>query len=147
MSNTVANALQSVLVDLIDISLQGKQAHWNIQGARFRSLHLQLDEIVDLARTSSDDVAERLAAIGSSPDGRAVTVSTDSSIGDISSSWIKVSDAYETIESKLQTASDNIKKHLETVDEADPLSGDLLIGIATELEKQAWMLRAATVAE
>ena len=147
MSDSVGSALQSVLVDLIDISLQGKQAHWNIQGPRFRSLHLQLDEIDDFARTASDEVPERMAAIGVAPDGRASQVNSTSGIGDISASWIKVSDGYEIIESKLQTASDNIKKNLESVDPADPLSGDLLIGIATELEKQAWMLRAASVAE
>ena len=78
MSDSVGSALQSVLVDLIDISLQGKQAHWNIQGPRFRSLHLQLDEIVSFARTASDDVAERLSAINVAPDGRAANVAATS---------------------------------------------------------------------
>lgn len=147
MSESVTSALQSALVDLIDISLQAKQAHWNLQGQGFRSLHLQLDEIVGIARTASDDVAERMAALDTAPDGRAQRVNSDSSIGDISSSWIKVSDAYDIMESKLQTASDNIKKLIETVDEADPVSGDLLIGIAMDLDKQAWMLRAASVSD
>ncbi|HET7740426.1 MAG TPA: ferritin-like domain-containing protein, partial [Mycobacterium sp.] len=42
--------LQKVLVDLIELHLQGKQAHWNLVGTNFRDLHLQLDEIVDTAR-------------------------------------------------------------------------------------------------
>ena len=33
-------------MDLIELSLQGKQAHWNVDGHNFRDLHLQLDEIV-----------------------------------------------------------------------------------------------------
>ena len=36
--------LQKVLVDLIELHLQGKQAHWNLVGTNFRDLHLQLDE-------------------------------------------------------------------------------------------------------
>src|SRR5271155_5799943 len=40
--------LQRVLVDLIELHLQGKQAHWNVVGTNFRDLHLQLDEIVDI---------------------------------------------------------------------------------------------------
>lgn len=141
---SVTSALQSVLVDLVDLSLQAKQAHWNLQGPGFRSLHLQLDEIVEITRVASDDVAERIAALNVAPDGTAGRVMSDSGIGDIATSWIKVSDAYDIMESKLQTASDNIKKLIETVDDQDPLSGDMLIGIAADLEKQAWMLRAAS---
>ncbi len=36
-------ALQETLVDLVGLSLMAKQAHWNIVGPRFRSIHLQLD--------------------------------------------------------------------------------------------------------
>ena len=35
------------MVDLIELYLQGKQAHWNLVGTNFRDLHLQLDEIID----------------------------------------------------------------------------------------------------
>ena len=48
--------LQRVLVDLIELHLQGKQAHWNVVGTNFRDLHLQLDELVDFAREGSDTV-------------------------------------------------------------------------------------------
>src|SRR4029453_13027661 len=54
--------LQKVLVDLIELHLQGKQAHWNVVGTNFRDLHLQLDELVDFAREASDTVAERMRA-------------------------------------------------------------------------------------
>src|SRR5438105_13213207 len=68
---TVAEALQGALVDLVDLSLVAKQIHWNIVGPRFRSVHLQLDEVVASARTHSDTVAERGSALGVPPDGRA----------------------------------------------------------------------------
>jgi len=53
----VVNDLQATLAELIDLTLIGKQAHWNVVGPNFRSIHLQLDEIVDAARLSSDRVA------------------------------------------------------------------------------------------
>ena len=74
----VAAALQQALVDLTDLSLQGKQAHWNLEGPGFRSLHLHLDEIIDEVRLAADDVAERMAAIEVAPDGRAATVAATS---------------------------------------------------------------------
>ena len=65
-----AQSLQEVLVDLIELHLQGKQAHWNLIGTNFRDLHLQLDEIVDIAREASDTIAERMRALNAVSDGR-----------------------------------------------------------------------------
>ncbi|EUA58454.1 starvation-inducible DNA-binding protein/fine tangled pili major subunit [Mycobacterium intracellulare 1956] len=45
----LATNLQRVLVNLVELHLQGKQAHWNVIGSNFRDLHLQLDELVDAA--------------------------------------------------------------------------------------------------
>src|SRR5437879_616916 len=67
-------ALQESLVDLIDLHLLAKQAHWNLRGRNFRPIHLQLDEVVDLAREHADMVAERAVAIGVNPAGRSRTV-------------------------------------------------------------------------
>jgi len=70
----VAKALQATLVELIDLSLQAKQAHWNVVGPSFKAIHLFLDELTDQYRDWYDEAAERLAAIGVSPDGRTATV-------------------------------------------------------------------------
>jgi hypothetical protein len=45
--------LHDTLVDLVDLALVGKQAHWNVTGPRFRSIHLHLDEVVAAAREQS----------------------------------------------------------------------------------------------
>ena len=68
-SERLAANLQRLLVDLIALHLQGKQAHWNLIGHNFRDLHLQLDEIVDDAREASDTIAERMRALGASQTG------------------------------------------------------------------------------
>ncbi len=65
---TVGGRLQGALVDLLDLSLVAKQVHWNVVGPRFRSVHLQLDDVVDTARQHSDTVAERASALGVNPD-------------------------------------------------------------------------------
>src|ERR1700710_1295261 len=76
----LTDALQQVLVDLIDLHVQGKQAHWNVVGKNFRDLHLQLDEIIDAARIFSDEIAERMRALYITPDGRAASVAEQSSL-------------------------------------------------------------------
>ena len=54
---TGAGNLQRALVDLIELHLQGKQAHWNVVGPNFRDLHLVLDEVVSEARELSEGIA------------------------------------------------------------------------------------------
>src|SRR6201998_4753137 len=68
--DTLVQNLQKVLVDLIELHLQGKQAHWNLVGTNFRDLHLQLDSIVDIAREGADTIAERMRALDAVPDAR-----------------------------------------------------------------------------
>src|ERR1700753_3890750 len=79
-SPSLAEDLQRVLADLIELHLQGKQAHWNVVGTNFRDLHLQLDELVDFARAGSDTIAERMRALDVVPDGRSDTVAATTSL-------------------------------------------------------------------
>jgi hypothetical protein len=66
----VAVELQDMLVDLVDLTLIGKHLHWNVEGRLFRSVHDELDDLVDAWRMLSDDIAERAVTIGASPDGQ-----------------------------------------------------------------------------
>lgn len=144
LSPVVDKALQQALVDLTDLALLGKQAHWNIRGTGFRSLHLALDEIVDEVRAASDEVAERLVALGGVPDARAATVAAQSGLKQFEASALSVDEVYPAFEELLMGTSDRIKATIDGVDEVDHLSADLLIGTAAGLEKQAWMLRVSS---
>ena len=140
----VTTSLQGALVDLIDLALLGKQAHWNIYGSHFRSVHLHLDEVIDEVRLASDDVAERLVTVGGEPDGRASVVAESSQVEGLAGGRLAVDKVIRQFEERLQGAADRIKANLDELESADPLSHDMLIGIAAGLEKQAWMFRAAT---
>jgi starvation-inducible DNA-binding protein len=132
-------ALQNTLIDLIDLTLVAKQVHWNLTGSHFRSVHLQLDEVVTIARNHTDVVAERAAALGVSPDGRAKTVAAESTLPGVKSGWIKDMDGIRSMTTLLRTVVARIRQHIEETAEADPVTQDLFIDVARDLEKQAWM--------
>lgn len=138
----VTTSLQQALVDLIDLSLQAKQAHWNVYGPQFRSVHLQLDEVVALLRTASDDVAERLVAVGGVPDGRASAVVGSSTVESYEAGAVAADKVIAQFEERLGAAATRIRDELPEL-ESDLPSQDLLTGIAFQLEKQAWMFRAS----
>ncbi|HET6353887.1 DNA starvation/stationary phase protection protein [Streptomyces sp.] len=139
---TVGDALRGALVDLVDLALVAKQVHWNVVGPRFRSVHLQLDEVVDTARQHSDTVAERASAIGVTPDGRAATVAAQSAIGAVPEGWIKDGDAVRTLVDALGAVIGRMRERIAVTADPDPVSQDVLIGLTADLEKHAWMFQA-----
>jgi starvation-inducible DNA-binding protein len=138
-------ALQGTLVDLIDLSLVAKQVHWNVIGPRFRSVHLQLDEVVTLARTHADTVAERAAAIGVTPDGRAGTVAKTSGIDTVTDGWVKDTQVVEILVEALGAVIARMRERIDATAGPDPVSQDILIGITADLEKFHWMFQAENV--
>ncbi|MGI8647172.1 MAG: DNA starvation/stationary phase protection protein [Acidimicrobiales bacterium] len=141
----VANVLQAALVDLVDVSLQAKQAHWNVTGPTFRSLHLQLDEVVTLAREHADVVAERAAALGISPDGRVKTLADSVQTPQLDSGYLQAELVAESIAALLLMVVYRFRDYVEQTDEADPVTQDLLIAATQGLEQQHWMFQAMTV--
>ncbi|MFD8305475.1 Dps family protein [Streptomyces sp. NPDC059690] len=135
-------ALQGTLVDLLGLSLIGKQAHWNIVGPRFRSIHLQLDEVVATARTHADTVAERSAALGLPPDGRPETIAADFGLPGPKEGWVRDTDVVQVMVETLEAAIGRLRERIAATDEPDPVTQDLLIAITADLEKQRWMFEA-----
>lgn len=139
---TVGNALQGSLSELVDIALQAKQAHWNIIGPNFRSLHLQLDELVTIVREHADTLAERAIAIGVNPDGRAATVAAEAQTPQLHDGYIKDAEVVTAIVALLATVIDRFRQRIKDTDEPDMVTQDLLIAAAQDLEKQHWMFQA-----
>jgi starvation-inducible DNA-binding protein len=139
---TVGDALQGTLADLLDLSLVAKQVHWNIVGPRFRSVHLQLDEVVSTARNYADTVAERAAALGVSPDGRAETIAKTSGLSTVTDGWINDRDVVQTMVSGLNSVVVRVRERIRATDEPDPVTQDILIGLCADLEKHHWMFQA-----
>ncbi|MET8334596.1 DNA starvation/stationary phase protection protein [Streptosporangium canum] len=138
----VAVALQGALVDLLDLSLLGKQAHWNVIGHNFRSLHLQLDKIVSAARKHADTVAERAVAIGANPDGRASTLASTTEVPQLEAGYINDGKVVAAMTDILGSIIRRMRERITATDEPDPVTQDILIEITQDLEKHHWMIEA-----
>jgi starvation-inducible DNA-binding protein len=139
----VGHELQATLVELVDLSLLGKQLHWNIFGRPFKPLHEHLDQLVDAWREMADTVAERAVALGVVPDGQAATVSASSGIAPVESGRLDTDSALAELVPRLADVAARIRAWTERLGELDLASQDVLIEVVRELEKQLWMLRAS----
>ena len=144
-SPTLASNLQMVLTDLIELHLQGKQAHWNLVGTNFRDLHLQLDEIIAAARLFADQTAERMRALHALPDGRSGTVAGGSRLETFPEGLISTKDTVKLITARLERTVKTMREVHDEVDEEDPTSADLLHAAIERLEQLAWMVNAETM--
>jgi starvation-inducible DNA-binding protein len=141
-SPKLAQALQQIVVDLVELHLQGKQAHWNVVGHNFRDLHLQLDQIVDEARESADTIAERMRALAAWPDGRSDTVAASTTLPAFPEGELSVSAVVDLVTARLRATVDTVRTYHDQVDSEDPSTADLLHTITDSLEKYAWMVSA-----
>ncbi|XVV04122.1 Dps family protein [Actinosynnema sp. CA-248983] len=139
---SVGAVLQATLVDLIDLSLVAKQAHWNVVGKNFRSVHLQLDELVTTARTYTDEVAERAAALGISPNGKAKTVAAASGVPEFPDNWLKEDQVVAAIVVALAKLIERLRARIDETDKSDLVTQDLLIEVTKNLEQAHWMWQA-----
>jgi starvation-inducible DNA-binding protein len=132
--------LQATLVELVDLSLLGKQLHWNVVGPFFRALHLQLDELVDSWRDLGDTVAERAVALGYFPDGQAGALARADLAG-VERGPIDDDKVVQFLSERLADVTERIRERMDRIGEIDLASQDVLIEVVRELEKQLWMIR------
>ncbi|MBF4994605.1 DNA starvation/stationary phase protection protein [Arthrobacter gandavensis] len=145
-SQQLTTNLQAVLVDLIELHLQGKQAHWNVVGKNFRDLHLQLDEIIDDARLFADELAERMRALQAVPDGRSTAVAEGTSLPPFPAGLVDTKDTVTLVVALLRGTVQTMRDVHDQVDEEDPTTADILHGFIGKLEQYAWMVDAENLA-
>jgi starvation-inducible DNA-binding protein len=136
--------LQGTVEDLIDLSLLGKQAHWTVVGAQFRSVHLHLDELVSVLRTWTDTMAERMVAVGELPDGQAHTVAERSEINALPVEWLDGEKVVGLVADRLESVARRCRERLERADDLDDVTENLYEDLLKDLEEQLWMFRAQT---
>ncbi len=137
-----AELLQKALSRYNDLHLTLKHVHWNVVGPNFIGVHEMIDPQVELVRGYADEVAERIAALGASPQGTPGAIQNDRT-------WDDYSVGRDTVQAHLAALDlvyigviEDTRKSIERVGELDPVTEDMLIGHAGELEKFQWFVRA-----
>src|SRR5437588_228950 len=78
----VIELLNARLADAIDLQSQTKQAHWNVKGPNFISLHELFDTINKNAADNVDDLAERIVQLGGVAEGTVRKVAKRTSLNE-----------------------------------------------------------------
>jgi starvation-inducible DNA-binding protein len=139
--SAIAGVLQERLVSLIDLSLTLKHIHWNVVGPTFIGVHLMLDPQVDGVAAMVDETAERIAALGGSPNGLPWNIVANRSWNDYSLLRALVPEHLGALDLVYTGVIDSHRHAIEAVD-VDAISVDLLVRQTGTLELYQWFVRA-----
>ena len=134
--------LQDRLNSLNDLALTLKHVHWNVTGPNFIAVHTMLDPQVEAVRAMVDEIAERIATLGGSPVGTPGALVKQRDWDDYS---IGRADAIAHLGALDVVYAGIIEAHravIEETEELDPVTQDMLIGQAGQLEQFHWFVRA-----
>lgn len=138
----VSDVLQDRLNGLIDLSLTLKHVHWNVVGPGFMSVHKLLDDQVAGVRIMADQVAERIATLGGIPNGLPGHLVKHRDWNDYSLGRGVVAAHLGALDKVYEGVAGDHRAAIGTVDDLDPVTGDLLTAQTGELELYQWFLRA-----
>jgi DNA-binding ferritin-like protein (oxidative damage protectant) len=134
--------LQQRLHALNDLALTLKHVHWNVVGPQFISVHTMLDPQVDGVRAMVDDIAERIATLGGSPNGTPGALVAARSWDDYSVGRADAIAHLAALDVVYQGVIADHRVAIDETEESDPVTQDLLISQAGDLEQYHWFVRA-----
>ena len=138
----VAAALQQRLNALNDLALTLKHVHWNVVGPHFIAVHEMLDPQVEAVRGFADEVAERIATLGVAPVGTPGALVEARSWDDYAVGRAGAIEHLGALDLVYQGVIAEHRQVAEDVEDADPVTNDLLIGQLGQLELFHWFIRA-----
>lgn len=141
-SRKVTDLLQKQLSTYNDLHLTLKHVHWNVVGPNFIGVHEMIDPQVELVRGYADEAAERIAALGVAPQGTPGAILKDRTWDDYSVGRDTVLAHLAAVNLVYNGVVEDTRAAIDTLDDLDPVSQDMLIGHSAELEKFQWFVRA-----
>lgn len=138
----VVGILQERLVAYTDLHLTLKHAHWNVVGPNFIGVHEMIDPQVVLVRGYADEVAERIAALGASPQGTTQALADSDARQAYPLKRANVQAHLEALDEVYNAVIRDTRDAIDKLEELDLVTQDMLIGHTGSLEQFQWFVRA-----
>lgn len=134
--------LQGRLTATTDLHLTLKHVHWNVVGPSFIGVHQMIDPQVDQVREMSDAIAERIATLGGEPIGTPGFIAKNRSWEDYSLGRDLVPAHLAALDLVYTGVLEDHRNVIKEAEELDPVTEDMLVSQAAELELFQWFVRA-----
>ncbi|MEQ8395316.1 DNA starvation/stationary phase protection protein [Thalassobaculum sp.] len=141
-TDPVVKALEQALADTFTLALKTQNYHWNVTGPNFFGLHNLFEEQYNDGYAASDELAERIRALGAPAPGGLRAFQEITRIEEAKSGLESKAMLDDLIESNAAVAA-TLKSGIDVAETAsDPATADMLTARVTAHDKAAWMLRS-----
>ncbi len=135
--------LNENLASAIDLSLQAKQAHWNVKGPHFLQLHELFDKLYEEAGGWVDDLAERIVQLGGTAEGTLSVVSERTKLLAYGLDITAGRDHLDAIGRALSVFAKSVRDGIDHASEArDADTADLFTEISRDADKMLWFVES-----
>ena len=140
----VSSELNARLADGLDLHGQIKVAHWNVKGPHFAALHPLFETFAVSLAAFNDAVAERAVTLGAKAYGTARHVAGASRLAEYPQETTAGLEHVKLLSERIEAYLDGVRGSRSLAEkDGDTDTVDLLTGIITEFEKNAWFLKAS----
>jgi starvation-inducible DNA-binding protein len=135
--------LNQELADIADLRSQAKQAHWNVKGEHFYSLHLLFDEIAAELDGFADMIAERAVTLGGVAHGTVRDAAAASRLEEYPSEAVEGLEHVDALVARVGDFANHVRSAVDKAEEhQDQATMDLLTEILRAVDKRLWFLEA-----
>ena len=139
----VASELNALLADAGDLTMQAKQAHWNVRGPNFIALHKLFDEVYQHAGEWTDSIAERITALGGQAFGTVQAAAQNSRLEPYPLDLSEERGHVERLSMALAQFGEQVRGLMDTFTKLGDLgSADLCTEISRAVDKDLWFVEA-----
>lgn len=140
----VVTVLNQQLANLSDLASQTKQAHWNVMGTNFFSLHKLFEEISGLVDGDIDDLAERITTLGGVANGTVRLAAKASLLPDLAPTERDGNALITALVERFGITANSAREGIDIADSHNDLvTADLLTEITAKLDKGLWLLESS----
>ncbi len=139
----IIELLQGHLSNSLDLSTQAKQAHWNVKGPDFMSLHELFDKVAEDSEEYIDLIAERIVQLGGIAEGTLKAAAKRSQLPEYPLNISAGHDHVNALSHSLASYGEGIRNAISLSNElADADTADLLTQVSREVDKYLWFVEA-----
>ncbi len=136
-------ALDTAVACSIDLGLAARQAHWNVRGRQFSTLHALFGQIADELYKQADVLAERSAALGGMPRCTPQSVVSATKLRPYPSFGFDGAEHLDELSTRMACLSTELRQSVRVIDcDEDPVTADLLTAACGAVDHLLWLLES-----